>query len=566
MANRTIFWAEVFVDELARAGLRAVCIAPGSRSTPLTLAFANHPAITVYSHLDERSAAFFALGLALAHDAPAALVCTSGSAAANFFPAVIEAHMSRVPLLVLTADRAHELRHSGANQTIDQIKLYGDYARWFVDVAPPEADPPAVALRNLRTLAARAYAVADGTPKGVVHLNFPFRKPLEPTPVPGDRTSAQASAAARGQGPFVHMRPARPAPPPEAAQADLRALVDAHERGVVVAGPGAGPEAARLAAAAGYPLLADVTSGARFGAALGAYETFMHAGFSPATDLIIRVGNVPTGKWINAWLETAQPAHYVHIAPDGLWADDAHRVSDFYPYDPAGFTVERVAGPWLAAWHEAEAAAQTAAESVLAETFFDGVIAADMVDLLPEGATLFSGNSLPVRLLDQFARPGAKRIHIHANRGASGIDGNISTALGMGAARPDAPLAALVGDITFYHDMNGLLAARRCGVPVTLVLLNNNGGGIFYRLPVRDYDPAFTDLFVTPHGLQFEHAARLYDLEYICADSRESFRAAFAEGIGERRWRIIEVPTDPHHDLAARDAVIAAARDRIRNL
>src|SRR5690606_9090424 len=186
MSNRNVLWTDVFVDELARAGLKAVCIAPGSRSTPLTLAFARHGDIKIYAHLDERSAAFFALGLALASDEPVALVCTSGTAAANFFPAIVEAHMSRVPLLVITADRPPELRYSGANQTIDQIKMYGDYALWSVDAPLPEANPAALTIRSLRTLANRAYAKANGIRKGVVHINMPFRKPLEPIPVAGD--------------------------------------------------------------------------------------------------------------------------------------------------------------------------------------------------------------------------------------------------------------------------------------------------------------------------------------------------------------------------------------------
>lgn len=222
-------WAETFVDELARGGLQAVVIAPGSRSTPLTLAFAAHPAIRHYLHLDERSAAFFALGLALATTRPVALLCTSGTAGANYFPAIIEARMSQVPLLVLTSDRPPELRHSGANQTIDQVKLYGDQVLWGVDVALPEADAPAVALRNLRTLAARALATAAGLPPGPVHLNFPFRKPLEPA-LP--HTPAFAPA-----GP-PHTRTLRGQLLPTPNQiAELAALINQHERGLIVCGP-----------------------------------------------------------------------------------------------------------------------------------------------------------------------------------------------------------------------------------------------------------------------------------------------------------------------------------------
>ena len=214
-ANPNTHWASVFVAELARAGLQAVCLAPGSRSTPLALAFAATPAIRLYRHLDERSAGFFALGLALASGRPVALVCTSGTAAANFHPAIIEAYYSHVPLLVLTADRPPELRQSGANQTIDQIKMFGDHARWSVEVPTPQADAPEVVLRHMRTLAARAYATAAGLVAGPVHLNFPFRKPLEPgeEAIQGNHRGATAEPVA--QPPFTHISRGYLLPDPE---------------------------------------------------------------------------------------------------------------------------------------------------------------------------------------------------------------------------------------------------------------------------------------------------------------------------------------------------------------
>jgi 2-succinyl-5-enolpyruvyl-6-hydroxy-3-cyclohexene-1-carboxylate synthase len=198
--------------------------------------------------------------------------------------------------------------------------------------------------------------------------------------------------------------------------------------------------------------------------------------------------------------------------------------------------------------------------------YFDGAAVYDVVDLISPDSTLFVGNSLPVRLLDQFGKPQHKRIYVYANRGASGIDGNISTALGAGAARPDKPLVAIVGDITFYHDMNGLLAVQRNGVPVTIVLLNNNGGGIFHRLPIKDFEPAFTDLFVMPHGLEFEHAARMYGLDYVRTDDRETFRQAFSESVNNRVSRVIEVRTDAQHDLQRRQEIMDAVQQRIAEL
>ncbi len=576
MPNRNVLYATTLVDELARAGLRHVCLAPGSRNTPLVLAFARHPAIRVSSHLDERSAAFFALGLALATDTPTAVVCTSGSAAANFFPAIVEAHQAEVPLLALTADRPHELRDSGANQTIDQVKMFGSFARWSVDVSLPEATPPPVVVRYLRTLAARAMAIAGGEPRGVVHLNLPFRPPLEPTPVAGDMTEPPTAAQPRDDGaPYTRIVKAAPSTPPEAIIEQIASIFERHERGLIVCGPrcpgGAfGEMVSELSRRTGYPALVDGVSGVRFGypGVIGGYEAFLSGehGFPPP-EVVLRFGAVPTSKWLNQYLDAAAPPVVIHVRASGVWADDSHRVSHFVAADEIAFIhallprlTERQSA-WMQRFVEAETRVWAAVESgVAGEPYFDGGAVYDVIDLLPDGASLFVGNSLPVRHLDQFGKPGVRRIHAFANRGASGIDGNISTALGIGAGRPDAPLTAIVGDITFYHDMNGLLAVRRCGVPATIVLLNNDGGGIFHRLPINRFDPEFTDYFVTPHGLDFAPAAKMYGLEYVQVRDREAFRSTFRASIDTRAATLIELRTDARIDLARRNALIQAAR------
>lgn len=575
MSNRNTLWANVFVDELARAGLKSVCIAPGSRSTPLTIAFARHGGIRIYAHLDERSAAFFALGLALASDEPVALVCTSGTAAANFFPAIVEAHMSRVPLIVLTADRPPELRYSGANQTIDQVKIYGDYALWAVDAGLPEAEPPAVAIRNLRTLSARAYAKANGIRKGVVHINMPFRKPLEPIEVAGDIVDVPRGAEARhGDRPYTQLRTTQATP--AAIPADLHDIIEAHPDGIIVAGINAHRSAQGLIPdimqQTGYPLIADPVSGFRFGmeGVIGGYETFLKALHIPRPEVIIRVGDVPVSSLLNQYVTTSQPAYYVHLSTDGEWSDDSHLITHLVTvgnrYGNQSTTFNRPTR-LQTQMQQIEQHTWKIIDDKLSEgEYFDGAAVYDVVDLIPSESTLFVGNSLPVRLLDQFGKPQSKRIHVYASRGASGIDGNISTALGAGTARPDHPLVAIVGDITFYHDMNGLLAVQRNGVPVTIVLLNNNGGGIFHRLPVKDFEPEFTDLFVMPHGLEFEHAARMYGLEYVRADDRRAFRQAFSESVNKKLSRVIEVRTDTTLDLQRRQEIMDAVKQRIAEL
>ncbi len=543
----SILWANVFVDELARNGLQAVVIAPGSRSTPLTLAFAADARIRVYSLIDERGAAFFALGLAMASHQPVALVCTSGTATANFFPAVIEAWLSHVPLLVLTADRPQELRDSGANQTINQVNLYGSHVRWFVDVALPEEKPADLTVRYLRTTACRAMETAVGLPPGPVHLNFPFRKPLEPTSpesLPAIAKAATLGGRSHTSAPFTRMSRGKLLPD-EAQIVHLTETIRRHQRGVILCGPrcagGAFPQAVvQLAQAAHYPILADATSGVRFGpqvteVVLGGYNHYLAAWQEPP-DLILRFGAMPTTKGLLDWVERAEAWHIV-VSEDGVWEDAAHRANEWLWLDSAvlcqkvregllasttsekvsplaDFVINTPTTPnWLSLWQTAESATWGAITQRRAETFSEGMILAEVVESLPDGAGLFVSSSLPVRHLDQWARPSQKRLRLFANRGASGIDGTVSTALGVAAVCQ--PLLLVTGDLAFYHDLNGLLALQRCGVTATILVINNNGGGIFRHLPIAQFEPPFTELFHTPHHLQFESAARLFGLDYF---------------------------------------------------
>ena len=548
MPNPNTLYANTFVDALIAAGLKRVCLAPGSRHTPLVLALARHrDAIDLFSHLDERSAAFFALGLALASDEPAAVVCTSGSAAANFFPAIVEAHQSRVPLIVLTADRPPELRASGANQTIDQVKIFGDYVNWFYDAPLPEADPPPVALRNLRTLAARAYDIA-ARQRGVAHINWPFRKPFEPG-------LDDAALLAIDKTP-----PTQFAEPTRAGHSGLPALLteDLLARpGIIYFGHGSCrskaererllPWARRLSAISGFPIFAEFTSNMRCPGAIGTYESFMTSAAVELSqvEVLIRFGAPPLSKAMQDFLGGASLRHYIHCSRASEWADDSHSVTERLSIEPA--TLDSKEWDALApgskrkgAWGKYLAKADSVARQVIADEiehgpWFDGTVLYDVADLTPAGAALFAGNSLPVRHLDQFGLPSGAPFIAYANRGASGIDGNVSTAIGIGAAQKGSPLVAVLGDITLYHDMNGLLALQRCGAPATIVLLNNEGGGIFHRLPVRAFEPHFSDYFITAHGLDFARVAALYRLNYVRAEDRASFRQAFTERSRRKR-------------------------------
>ena len=575
MPNPNTQYANVFIDALVAAGLRRVCIAPGSRHTPLVLALARHRGdIELYSLLDERSAAFFALGLAIGSGEPAAIVCTSGSAAASFFPAIVEAHQSRLPLIALTADRPHELRGSGANQTIDQIKLYGDYTDLCVDAPLPEADPPAAVIRHLRTLAARAVATARNR-QGVVHINLPFRKPFEPT---------ADDALAIDRSP-----PTRFDVPPASGSADLAALLTddlLSRRGLIYCGHGACrsaaererflPWAQRLSDITGFPILAEFTSNARAPATISAYESLLtapEAGF-PQVEVVIRFGAPPLCKAMADFLANKELAYHIYCSRAGEWADDTHSVTHHLTMPPIALSagdLEHFSRAPSTTWRDSVLRADEAAQSAIAGEvasgpYFDGAVLRDIVELVPADSALFAGNSLPVRHIDQFGSFTSKPVFAWANRGASGIDGNVSTALGIGAARRDQPLVAVLGDITLYHDMNGLLAVKRCGVPVTIVLLNNAGGGIFHRLPVREFEPHFSEYFITPHGLDFSHAAAMYGLDYIRADDRQRFRAAFSRVLRGQRSTLIEVRTDAIADLQRRDDIMANVKRAISNL
>lgn len=573
MPNPNTRYANTFIDALIASGLKHVCLAPGSRHTPLVLALARHrDEIGLYSHLDERSAAFFALGLAIGSCEPAAVVCTSGSAAANLFPAIVEAHQSRLPLIVLTADRPPELRASGANQTIDQIKLYGDYAEWFYDAPLPEADPPAVALRNLRTLAARAFATATNR-QGVVHINFPFRKPFEPT----EDASQEIDRSP----------PALFSAPKAGGSAELAALLKddlLKRRGIIYCGHGTCRSeseralirrwAAKLSAASGYPILAEFTSNMRAANTVGAYESVMtlaELDFAKV-EVVIRFGAPPLGKPMQDFLADTELAYHIYCSRVGEWADDTHGVTHHLTIDLASvsqFAWDDFPPARYPDWRSQLLKIEGAARKVIADEidkgdYFDGAVLHDVVDLMPAGGSLFAGNSLPMRHLDQFGQPRGEPVMAFANRGASGIDGNVSTALGIGAARIEKPLVAVLGDITLYHDMNGLLAIKRCDVPVTIVLLNNGGGGIFRRLPIRDFEPVFSEYFVTAHGLDFARAAALYGLKFIRADDRASFRAAFGESVAGKASTLIEVRTDAAVDLSRRNEVMAAVQKKLR--
>ena len=562
-------WARVIIAALADLGVEEVEVAPGSRSAPLVLALRSFPGIRARVHLDERCAAFFALGYGRRTRRPAAVLTTSGTAVANLLPAVVEADASDIPLVLLTADRPPRLRGADANQTIDQAGIFGDRVRVALDLPVPSQDGCA----ELGLAVHQGAASAWGPPGGPVHLNVPFDKPLQPESADAWRLQ-EAARARRHEAAAKTPRPAEPRPaglsPPFAraslasADAELitRCLADAG-RPLVVAGPSADPDAdgavlARFGSCQGAPVLADPLSGARFArvpgtGVVGAYDHFLRVADLRkrlAPDLVIRTGRTPTSSVLERALASWSGACQIVIDAGGH-RKDHQRLADHYVRAPpdilAGLPAPGTTTPscWLRAW----AAAETATWAVIAgaDGFADpgneGAYAAAVLRALAPGGTLFVSSSMPVRDVDSYGQPAPNGVRVLGNRGASGIDGIVSSVLGC-AAGSDGPVAGLLGDLAFYHDMNGLLAARDPALNAVFVVLDNDGGGIFHMLPICDFEPVFTPYFATPHGLDFTHSARLYGIPFRDVSAPEALEPAVAEAIRRPGCEIIRVRTD----------------------
>jgi 2-succinyl-5-enolpyruvyl-6-hydroxy-3-cyclohexene-1-carboxylate synthase len=613
-ATDTYVLLRAFVDELARCGLRMACTSPGSRCAPLVLTLAREQRLKCHSHIDERCAGFFALGAAKASGLPVAVACTSGTAAAELLPAAIEAREARVPLLLLTADRPPELREVGAGQAIDQLKLFGDAAKRFFEVGTHDATPER--LRWIRTLACRAYWTAlEGRP-GAVHLNFPLREPLvTDEALPADDTG-------RGAGrPYVRR-------PPTLAAGDmrLREFVAEARRGVVVAGrhereTPLGIAAAAFCEAIGWPLLADPLSGARRGAAAVAHydallrdETFAA---SQRPDFVLRVGDLPVSKPLRTWLASLETVRQVILDPEGAWQDPGSVLSDSTAVEPAATLaglIDAAAAPatvgspdrsnapglpplqpadpdWLASWRSVDEQAAEAILGVLSGDELDEPsVAAELGVLLPQEATLFVASSMPVRDIETFWPIRDDPPRVLCNRGANGIDGTVSSAFGAAAAG-DGPVVLLIGDVALAHDIGGLLAATRLHVQLTIVLIDNDGGGIFDFLPIartamaRETDPeggtsrseaaargsARDDLYTrhvaTPTGLDFAQVASLYGLGYERARTIPELRSALERALTPpASSTLVHARTDRTANVELHDRIWSSVSTALRSI
>ncbi|HLI69595.1 MAG TPA: 2-succinyl-5-enolpyruvyl-6-hydroxy-3-cyclohexene-1-carboxylic-acid synthase [Ktedonobacteraceae bacterium] len=597
--NPTYAYVGAFVDELQRGGLRHAVICPGSRSTPLAMTLAAIPTIRTWMHIDERSAAFFALGLAKRLDQPVALLCTSGTAAANFLPAIVEAHLTHVPLLVLTADRPPELRECGAPQAIDQNRLYGTHAKWFMEVALPEASNEA--LRYIRTIACRALAQTRAIPAGPVHLNLPFREPLTPAPIPGQPLppiSERDPLAWQGRPenqPYttVHMRK------DIGAEHMLRELVEEignSPRGLIIVGPQTDPELfdplLQIGDETGYPILADPLSQMRRGMSnqyhpvISSYDAFLrNEQFCEhyAPQLVLRFGAMPTSKPLLLYLKRhAATCKQILIDAHYGWEEPTQLAAQFFYSGAKTFCAELTTtlnhlldnsidrprrsslkyndrimqagrAAWTNAWMETDQITRQALSTAINDlpALFEGRVFIELAELLPVPSLLYVGNSMPVRDMDTFFWPPAHAPYCLGNRGANGIDGVISSALGASAAGgSEKPAVLVVGDLSFFHDLNGLLAARLHKLDLVIILIHNDGGGIFSFLPQAAYSEHFEQLFGTPTGLDFRPAVEMYGGTFRRIADWETFRRALQVGLAEGGLHVIEVPTDRASNVA----------------
>jgi 2-succinyl-5-enolpyruvyl-6-hydroxy-3-cyclohexene-1-carboxylate synthase len=532
--------------------------------------------ITAWSHVDERAGAFFALGIAKATAMAPVLACTSGTAAANYAPAVHEAREAGVPLLVLTADRPPELREVGAGQVIDQIDLFGRAAKWFFEVGTHPATPERV--RWMRALACRAVWTALDPRPGVVHLNFPLRDPLVP---PADLPDPPPG---RGDGTPWLVRGLHPESP-GGTGLELATMLRGRERGLIVVGRQEGPSPVavaveRFASAIGWPVLSDPLGGGRCGAnAVAHYDAILRA---PADelrpDIVVRIGDLPTSKPLRQWLGSLDGVPQVAFDPAGVWHDPDNVLNAVLRGDPVtalvALTLSTLSGEppqppflpsdrlqpadpsWMRAWHSADAAAELSIEAILRDELSEPRVARELGATLPGDVTLVVASSMPVRDIESFWPVRREVPRVLSNRGANGIDGTISTALGVAATGRRTVL--LIGDVAFLHDVGGLLAAARHDLALTIVLLNNDGGGIFEFLPVSGEGDAYVEHVATPHGRDFAHATALYGCGHVVAETLADFRQALKDALATDRTTVVEVRTDRAENLALHRRIAAA--------
>lgn len=553
-----------FIDELVNSGLKHIVISPGSRSTPLAVLAKHHPEVKEWVLADERSAAFFALGVAKETGKPAALICTSGTAAANYYPAIVEASLGRVPLLVLTADRPHELRGVGAPQAINQIHMYGSFVKDFQEMALPEASP--AMLDYVRHRAAKVTRLALQDNPGPVHVNFPYREPLMPDLSldhlwGGSKTAYNSNVKGEKRVPGSALK-------------ELMDIMISNKKGLIVCGPQNDEQLALaivdLAEALQIPVLADPLSQLRTGShnksnVIVSYDALFREQKTRQAlqpDYILRFGAMPTSKSYRFYAEEHTDALQFVVEHGDDVREPTNHNSHYIFADSVRFCEDILLliesrtrdTCWLDQWHTMERIAFNVLKHTQNHVLTEGETVRTVCEEIESGHALFIGNSMPVRDLDNFLFPTEKRVKTFGNRGASGIDGVISSALGVAAASEEQ-VTLIIGDLSFYHDLNGLLAAKHYHLPLRIILINNDGGGIFSFLPQAKETTYFEPLFGTPLDLDFEKVVSMYGGEFTSVTTSKDLKITLQNTNGKDGLHVLEVRTDRsenvkwHNDL-----------------
>jgi 2-succinyl-5-enolpyruvyl-6-hydroxy-3-cyclohexene-1-carboxylate synthase len=571
-ANR--LWAYLIVEELLRCGVGFFCVAPGSRSTPLVAALAANEKARSLIHFDERGTAFAALGYARATGCPAAWITTSGTAVANGLPAVVEAATDGVPMVLLTADRPPELRQTGANQTIDQPDIFGDYVRWRFDLPAP--DPGIDSAMVLTTVDQAAYR-AGRTPQGPVHLNLMFREPFLSGPEDEDILSGPASWV-QGDDPYTRYAATKPAVD-EMEIYRLWETLRPVKQGLVVAGRLAsrkqGEAVLRLAGTLGWPLLPDVGSQVRLGSeGIAAHYDALLAGDSfagsHAPETVVHVGGRALSKRLEQFLASSRPDPYVVVRENPFRLDPAHRVTHSVEANVLDFCSALVRAAtedppatdpsWTAGWREASEEVGRHLDGIFSGEPNEPLVARVLSRTVPQDHGLVAASSMPVRDLDTYAAADGAPVPVAANRGASGIDGTVATAAGF-ARGLGRPVTLLIGDLALLHDLNSLAMLR--DVHVIVVVVNNDGGGIFSFLSIARHEEFFEPYFGTPQGVGFEAAAKMFGLAYELPGTMEDFVEAYGSACARGSSTLIEVKTDRGENVALHRGLLQAVADRV---
>ncbi|WP_188206559.1 2-succinyl-5-enolpyruvyl-6-hydroxy-3-cyclohexene-1-carboxylic-acid synthase [Alkalibacillus aidingensis] len=549
------YYVSYFVDELYQKGMEDIVISPGSRSTPLAMLVAEHPHLNDWLHFDERSAAFFALGIAKAKQKPVALVCTSGTAAANYYPAIVEAYYSRVPLVVLTADRPHELRDNGAPQAIDQIKMYGEYTKQFYEMALPESSD--MMLAYARRQASRAYEIANKPNQGVVQVNFPFRDPLIPDLNLTDLWGKSETPHIQSVSGFELVTPDQ--------LEEVFSILKGKERGLIVCGELTTQEESdavlALAKAWKVPLLTDVLSHGRQSYdtnpyVISTYDALLkNQAFANSykPDFIIRFGSMPVSKPYLQWLTNNPPELHIVVDQQTGYREPTGMETTFIYSDTASLIKEMlkkeppvINQAWTEEWLTLDHGIKELLTNYSSEELTEGSTVSVISRNLPGEQTIFVGNSMPIRDMDTFFLPCNKAVRIRANRGVNGIDGIISSAFGVAASGEEVTL--LIGDLSFLHDYTALLIGQKNGLSIRIIVINNNGGGIFSFLPQHEYGKHFEYLFGTPYDPPIKEMVEALGYHYQQVTTQNELKEIAKKPVDG--LEIIEVQTNRDDNLA----------------